>query len=395
MIGINQKERAYIKYKPSLTYSAKIMSMVEKETTYTPSESVASLLKNKPSGILGEIENELDIAKMMQERIAKCLEDSNVNGVSIADYLKNKKDPDGDKELTRKFEKDNAMAINGTSQAECLPLLLDSEQELESLSNLLNSHFYNNEVNKEHLEIAEEKDEAKMETTLKKDMSLGFTEQEYGKLQKDDFVLEICHRRLNNCKNLTKQINELLCTTVNTLYNGNVDDIVHKYGEAEIDVLDSINAINKIGFRRTAALGEEDKNRGNKLNNPAIKESMQSLFVRIGELKAQSDKILEWASSIDTDYDQNAYTQIVADAFDQVEYIQAEYEKAALEMFKQIRLDELVKIDIVSSLKEKRAIRQKIALISAIIEEKQSETFNPERFIQDFGLRNPGTMCSK
>lgn len=395
MIGINKKERDYIKYRPSLVYKKEILSLVEKTEAYTPDDSITNLLKTKPSGLLAEIDEASDIVEMMQERLEKCLEDTIVNDMTIKDYVSNATDDDGDKECIRVFDTSNALAINGTSQAECLPLLFDTKKELKSLSCFLNKYFYNNEANIEHLEHAEEKDEARITNLLNKDMANKLSESERTKLEKENFILEICHRRLNNCKNLTKQINELLCTTTNTLYNDCIDDVVCKYGEANIDVLESINDINKISFRKVAALCEEDKQRNKKLNSPSIKEDIQGLFVRIGELKAKSDKILEWATSIDTDYDQNNYTQIVTDAFDQVELIQAEFEKVALEVFKQIRLDEIVKNDIVDTLKEKKALRQKIALISSIIEEKKNGTFDSEELIKNLGLRNPGTMCSK
>ena len=395
MIGINSEERAYLKYKPSLEYKAKIQSIVTEDAGYVPSSVVENLLNKKPSGLLGEISDALDINKMMQERIAKCLEDTNVNGITVEDYLKNAKDKNGDKELVRKFDKDNAMAINGTTQAECLPLLLEMEDELNFLSGNINKHFYNNEANLDHLEVAEEKDNARLDILVEKDKANAFDRTSMDAIGFDNVILEVTSRRLDNCKNLSKQLNGLLCTTVNTYYNGNVDDVVQKYGEAQISTLVSINDVNKISFRGTAKLAQEDTLRSSKLNSVGIKNNLQDMFARVGELKQQSNEILNWALSIDTDYDQNQYTQIVSDAFDQVEFINQEYEKATLEIFKQIKLDEIVKNDIVDTMQQKRFARQKIALLSDIIKEKESDTFDPQEFVDSRGLRNPGTMCSK
>lgn len=395
MVGINNKERDYIKYNPSLTYSKKILSFVSEDTSYTPSDTIVNLLDKKPSGLLGDIQSELDINKMLQERLTKCLQDTNINGTTVAEYMQQAKRKDGDKELVRKFDKDNALAINGTSQAECLPLLLEMEEELLFLQERINQHFYNNEINLDHLEYAEEKDELKMNTLIDKDKQGTFTRLDRDNLAIDNLLLEVVYRRTNNCKNMSKQMNELLCTTVNTYYNGNVEDIVHKYGEADVKTLEHINEVNKISFRQTTALSEEDKLRNKKLNAPTIKADIQDMFSRICELKQRSNAILDFALSIDTDYDQNAYTQIVSDAFDQVEFINESFDQAALELFKQIKLDEIVKNDIVDTMKAKREARQKIALISDIIKEKQSGTFNATEFVNSRGLRHQGTLCSK
>jgi hypothetical protein len=395
MKGINSQERAYLKYKPSLKYDSKILSIVTEDAGYTPSSIVDNLLNKKPSGVLGEINELLDMNKMMQERLAKCLEDTNVNGITVSDYLKNARDKDGDKELVRQFNKDNARAINGTTQAECLPLLLEMEEELNYVSNNINKHFYNNEADTDHLETVEYKDDIRLDALVEKDKEGSLSNLDLDSIGFESVLLEIASRRVDNCRNFLKEINETLYSTVNTYYNDNIDSIVKTYGSTDITTLSVINDMNKVTFRSVSKLSEEDNLRNARLNSVDMKANLQEMLNRIGELKQQSHSILNFALSLDTDYDQNENTQIVSDAFDQVEFINEEYEKAILEVFKQIKLDELAKTDIIDTMKQKREARQKISLITDIIKEKESGTFNAELFVKSKGLRNAGTICSK
>lgn len=395
MPGLTKQEVLHLKYKPELGLRSHILSYVTVEPDYVPSDVVGNLLDKTPSGILGELSATIDMAQVLQNRIEKCLSDFSIEGTTFSDYVKALKDDNGDKELVRNFEKKNALALNGTSQAETYPLLYSMELELKDLQDNINDIFYNGSANMDHLDVAESKDKAKLQHLVESDIKGSINRTNHSKLETESVVLELTSRRMENCKNMLKDVNTLLCTTVNTYYNDNIDDIVHKYGEADSDVLSSINEINAISFRKSAQLAENDSTRNSKLNSNAIKKDLNQLFNRISTIKDNSNKTLEWALSIDTDYDQNAYTQIVADAFDQVEFANQEFEKATLEVFKQTKLDEVVRNDIVTSLQAKRYERQKYALISDILVEKKNGTFDPATFVNKRGLRNKGTVCSR
>lgn len=394
MAGLTRKEVSYLKYKPELGIRKKILSTVNMDESYIPLPALDRLLDKSPSGLLGEINDAIDMSKMLQERINKCMEDFSIEGQLFSSYVNELKSEDGDKEFVRSFEKKNALAINGTSQVDVYPLLYEAELELEQLKLYLSNKFYNTDSVEDLLE-ASELDVAKAEVVLKKDMNNTLTRADISKLDSDSSIIEITSRKLENCKNLMKQSNILLCSTVNTYYNGNVDDIVAKFGEADIEVLEVINQANIVSFRKSAMLCEQDATNNKKLNNPDIKDSLVSLLDRVMSIKDDSDKMLSWALAIDTDYDQNAYTQIVEDVFDKVEVARADYDKAILEVFKQIKLDDVVRNDIVSSLQAKRYERQKVALISDIIQEKKNGSFNAEAFVDDKGLRSQGTLCSR
>lgn len=394
---MNNKERSYIKYKPSLQYKSPILSVVERgEEGFNPSPSLQRLLERTPSGVLGEISDTIEDNKVLQKRLEKCLENDVIGGISFSDYAKNLKDKEGDKELVRDFEKQNANSLFGSTQAEVYPMLVEMEEELTTLGDFINQTFYSGGIDMDFLHVAEEKDKSNIDNLISMESSGAMSQLDVGKLQTQDVALEISAKRIDNCKNMQKSINAVLCSTVNTYYNGNIGEIVKAFGNADISVLESMNACNTVSFNRSVMESNNDILRNARSNTPSMKSSMLELFSKVSKIKDDDcSKMLQYALSIDTDSDQSVLTQIVSDMFDSIEFAQDEFQKVTLEVFKQVKSDQLVKNDIVNTVQAKRFERQKSKLISDIITEKKSGTFDAESFISDRSLEAPGTLCSR
>lgn len=393
---MDNKERLFIKYRPDIKYVPKILSIVNPDEIYEPSPIVNRLLDTIPSGIIGSLLDLKDDLDVLSQRLDKCLEGYNQGGMSFKDYASNLKDSNGDKELVMQFELKNGTSEDGSIQAEVYPLILDATQECDNLVALLNDQIYGGTADTNRLQKHEAEDKAFIDTIIAKEMNGELLEKDYNLLETRGALLEISSRSVKNSKNFIKDVNELLYTTINTYYNNSVVDIVSKFGEADSNVLEAIKDANRISFKKSVINVNNDLTRHRRLNKSGMKDGACRMFVNISKLRDfGSNDITKWVESIDTEYDSNPYTQIVADALDDVEFIHQEYTNAMGECFKQLKLDELVKSDLASTLLQKKYARQKLKLISDIITEKSNGPFDGETFCTKYKLTTPGTLCSK
>lgn len=393
---MDNKERLFIKYRPDIKYVPKILSIVNPDEIYEPSPIVNRLLDTIPSGIIGSLLDLKDDIDILSQRLDKCLEGYNQDGIKFKDYALNLKDNQGDKELVMAFESKNSAAEDGSIQAEIYPLLIDTMKECDNFVALLNEHIYKGKVDTNHLQKHEAEDKAFIDSVIEKEINGQLLEKDYNLLETRGALLEISSRSVKNSKNFIKDVNELLYSTINTYYNDSVVDIVSKFGEADSNVLEALKDANRISFKKSVIDVNNDLTRHRRLNKSGMKDGASRMFINISKLRDfGSNDITKWVEGIDTDYDSNPYTQIVADALDNVEFIHQEYTNAMGECFKQLKLDELVKDDLTSTLQQKKYARQKLKLISDIITEKTNGPFDGEVFCEKYKLTTPGTLCSK
>lgn len=390
------KERSFIKYRPNISYVPKILSIVNPSELYTPSPIVSRLLETTPSGMISNLLDLKDELDVLSQRLEKCLEGYMQDGISFRDYASNLKDNNGDKELVMQFESKNSTSESGSSQAEVYPLLIGSMQECDNLIKILNEQIYNNTANLNNLKASEDKDKAYLDAVVEKEMNGKLSDKEYNQIETRGILLEISSRSLKNSKNFIKDVNELLCSTINTYYNGSVADIVSKFGEADSNVLEALKDANRISFKKSVMDVNNDLTRHRRLNKNGMKDGAIRMLTNISKLRDYgSNDITNWIKTIDTEYDSNQYTQIVEDALDGVEFIHQQYTGAMGECFKQLKLDELVKSDLASTLQQKKYARQKLKLISDIITEKSNGIFDSQSFCTKHKLTTSGTLCSK
>lgn len=392
---MDNKERSFIKYRPDIKYVPKILSIVNPSATYEPTEVVSKLLDATPSGVIGGLLDAVDDMNVLSQRLSKCLDGYNAGGVTFKDYA-NRFKTKSDGESISRFELANRASEAGSIQAEVYPLILSTVNECEGMINILNKELYKNTIDLAYLQVAEEKDKAFMDKTIEREVEGKLTSKEYNAVETIVILVEIANRVLQNSKNFIKDMNNLLCSTIDTYYNGNIVDIVSKFGEAEINTLEAIKDTSRLSFKKSVMAVDNDMTRHNRLNRNDMKTGVIDMFLNISKLRDYGgNDISSWISTIDTDYDSNPLTQIVCDALDGIEFINTQYVAAMGECFKQVKLDELVKNDLSTTLLEKKYARQKLKLISDIISEKKNGSFKPEAFVEKQRLKLKGNLCSK
>lgn len=384
-----EKERSIIKYRPDLRYVPEILTNVDSKIEYIPSPLVDRITQKTPSGVLGELISSKEDAEVILEGLKKCV----ANDVDVNSYLN---DIANNPSKAKQIEKENASSPTGSTQLECIPLLLDIIEEYERLISLTTKLMYSDAVDLDKLDVLEKKDHMYIDDIVDKEINGILSNADKLNLETKVIEIESISKMSANSKKFLKDAISVLYSGLNRAYNGNIKDIVQAYGEAPIAVLEALKDTSKVEFKKTVMSCENDKVRLRRLNTGGMKQGMVATFQAIANLRdSQTNEICEWLSTIDTDYDQNPVTQVVEDALSSVEFIREEYERAKVEYFKQIKLDELVKNDIIATLKAKKIARQKLNLISDIISERRSNSFDVDSFIKSKGLMSSETLCTR
>lgn len=393
---INEQDRDIINYKPNLGFKPKILTMVEPTSSYTLPPAIQALTDVLPSSILDEIGGLLGDIDVLAKRMEMCLQDDVANGISFKDYQKEKKSANPNNDIINSYENYHKSDINGSTQGEVYPILLDMNKELSDYRDFLNNQFYNGNANYDYIDTVKEKEKAQIEKHIENDIGGTLSNSDFNKLQVQAQISNYAMERVNNAKNFIKDINKVLCSTANTYYNGSVKSVVQQFASADTSVLGDLNSMNKVRFNETVVKSQQDNRRDSKLNTPEIKQGMNEVVQKIATIKTSGiDNVVNWIKDIDTDYDQSPLTKVVSDALDRVEFVNSEYNKAVTELYKHNELDSMCKKDQINSLLEKKQARQIYNLISDIITEKDNNTFDLDKFIADKKLEHPGTLCTK
>lgn len=393
---MNNFEREYINYRPQLGFTPKILSKVSPTTAYQLPPAIDKLTEVLPSSILDEVGKLIDDISILQKRLENCMKDTIVEGISFEEYKKEKRGANPDFDVIDKFEIHQKEKIHGTTQGEVYPMLIELEDELTEYRDFLNKQFYNGNANYEHLETVREKEKNKIEKSIEKDTLGQLNEYEYKKMEVDVQLSRYALNRIENNKKFVKGLNKVLCSSVQTYYNGHIRDIVREFSNAPINVLEQLNGMNKISFKGAVIKSRQDSRRDSKLNTKEIKKSINTTMNQIAMIKTEnSNNVLSWIDSMDTDFDQSPTTMIIEDALDKIEFVEKEYDKSIKELYKHNELDRVLKEDQLSTLLEKKQSRQIFNLISDIVKEKKNNTFEIDKFISDRKLEHPGTLCTR
>lgn len=395
-MGINDKEREQLNYRPSIGYRPKILSIIDPKAMYEMPPIISRLTEVLGSDLLDDLTGLLGDINVLQKRMEQCLQDTDGNGVSFKEYKKEKRSANPDYDKIVAYESYHSTNLNGRTQAEVYPILIDMENELTEYREFINKQLFDGQADYEHTDTIRQKEKNKIDKFIESDIQGKLDKSTTRKLGVQAQITKYHQNRVENAKKFTKELNGVLCYSPNVYYNGNVRRVIEQYATADVQILDSLNSINKVKFNKTVVDSEKDKRRNIKLNSKESKQGMNTLMQNIANAKTiNNDVILEWAKTIDTDFDSSPLTQIVADILDKVEFVNAEYDKSIMEMYKHNKVDEMVKADQIQTLTNKKATRQVTNLISDIVTEKNSGTFNLDKFLLDRKLENPGTLCTQ
>lgn len=393
---INDKERERLKYRPQIGYKPKILSVVNPQSIYEIPPIIQRLTEVLASDLLDELTGLLGDINVLQRRMEQCLQDTECGGTTFKEYKKEKRSANPNYDKITAYENYNASNLKGKIQAEVYPILIDMEDELTEYRDFINQQFFEGQANYEHTDTVRQKEKNKIDKTIELDMQGKLDVKIQKNLSVQAQMTKYAQNRIENSKNFVKDLNGVLCYSTNTYYNGSIREVVGQYASADVKVLDNLNSINKVKFNKTVVDSEKDKRRNTKLNSKEIKKGMNTVMQTIANAKTNnSDTILEWAKTVDTDFDSSPLTQVVADILDKVEFINSEYDKSILELYKHNKVDEMVKADQIQTLIDKKATRQVTNLISDIINEKNNGTFELDKFLLDRKLENPGTLCTQ
>lgn len=382
---MRSQDRYILEYRPNIEYrppKSYYPIILKQHTEYTPSNNIFRAISLIPSGLLGEIEDNIQDAKMLANRIASCFDSK--------EYLKAREE---DKLKARDLLQQNSK-IEGNIQLETLPHVLNTIDNYEILEKILSTIIYKDNKNKDIKEL-EEIDKKYLDDLIDKQINNKMTDRDINILQTRVIEIEGINRLNNNNKTFIKNLHYMLCSTLNQGYNGNIKGIIKEYSEAENSVLKVLKQTKTVDFNKKSMILSQDEIRAERLNQSEMTVGLVKTFSAISELR-DNNLINEWLSKKDTNSDQDyIITKIMEESLSDVEFLKEEYNKAKVEFYKQIKLDELVKKDIVSSLEVKNEARKKYNLIKEILEEKESNSFTLESFISKRGLELEGTICSR
>lgn len=396
MNGINSEDRGILTYRPGLGYEPKILTKVESTSSYKMPPALQALTNVLPSSILDEITGLLGDIDVLAKRMEMCLQDDVADGISFKDYQKEKKSAEPNYDTINKYENYHKSDINGSTQGEVYPMLLDLSDELTGYRDFLNKQFYNGNANYDYIDTIRDKEKAQIEKHVENDINGELGNSDFNKLQVQAQISNYAMTRVDNAKIFIKDLNKVLCSTTNAYYNGNVKSVVKQYATASTSVLGDLNGMNKVRFNETVVKAQQDSRRDSKLNTPEIKQGMNDIAKKIADMKTSgADNVLNWIKNINTEHDTSPVTKIVADALDRIEFVNSEYNKVVTELYKHNELDAMLKQDQIGTLLDKKQARQVFNLISDIITEKDNNTFDLDKFIADKKLEHPGTLCTK
>ena len=251
---MKNSEVQLVKYRPNLKYTSPILTNVNPDVEFSPSPTLERLMNKTPSGILGELDNTIEEMEVILERLKRCETEKDVN-----EYIKAIQS-NGTK--AKDIEKANAFDITGTTQFECIPLLLDSIEECRKIKYMIKSSIYKDSTNSS-LKYYEHRDQTYIDFITKKELNKTMTMSELTTAESIAVMVDCASKMLSNTKSFVKGLISVLNNTLNEVYNGNIANIVQTYGSASLSVLTSLNDINKIQFKKACIECENDKIRYN------------------------------------------------------------------------------------------------------------------------------------
>ena len=392
---IDNKDLDFIHYRPDISYKPKILSIVDADKLYVPIPNIKRLLDTTPSSVLGNVLDTKEMASMMMQRLDKCLEDFSVEGISFPEYSKNLKSENPDYEILRKFEDNNKSSEHGSVQAEMYPSIYKIENEMTELFNILNNSVYDGHVNPNNLKFAEDNDHAYIEDIVEKDFNNDIKSKETCEIESMSVITEIVNRCSANSNIFLKGLNGSFSGTINAYYGGGITSVLNELFATDDNTLQALKDTSRLSFKKTILTMQNDTIRDQRLNRSGMKKNSIQNFLNISRIRDEEiNDLKELAFSIDTDYDRSPITKFVEDTLDDIEYIEDQYNLSIVECMKQIKLDELIKEDIINSLNNKKSARQRLNLISNVITEKKNDSYSIDMFINKNKLLEAGTICS-
>lgn len=202
----------------------------EELTAIRASDILASI-----SGIQNHVQNLLS-------EIESSLSKDATNGISVKDYMEARKS--GNVSITTAFEQAHE-GLDGKTEGEALPFLLDAQAELQFLSDCINQRFFSGTADLSDLSSARDSEESQIQEIYRQ-----YTQDpsfSWETIRMDNHFRDVLNQRVQDIGTFVSDIDQMLHTTIQQDANG-YPDILIQDTLGWIDHLSDFRQFNALHF---------------------------------------------------------------------------------------------------------------------------------------------------
>lgn len=425
---MNEQERRHIEYRPQLTYSRDLSYVARKfglppssASDYQMPPELADVVSLPATGVLMDA---MDVRGRVGTLVSDLLKGADLPGpVPLAEYLKAREE--GDLAAVAAFEDFHSNELEGATQGEVVPLLLEIADEMEDLVTEIKTTFFLDDLKDDELEEAMAEEQAMLEALIAEDMkargdsSSASTQASQDTLSRPTVgglarpsvydkqglatraqLLHASTKQIAAASSTLDRIEKVLKHTTNDTFKGNIRGMIGNLSAMPASARVGVSKMNELRFAQSVAKGRAILAQKRAFDGKTVRKKLWEL---IRELTRQWQEsclpVLQWLNSIDLIGLDGASTQMVENMLESIEQVKMELDDALLDLLKQTALDEGHRSKLLEAIGAKKEDRQTIALLDSMKE--QFDFDDPDvqrqirRLVENNGLEQPGTIFTR
>lgn len=338
--------------------------------TYTPSEALVEYIEISPVAVVqGIVELQLKLDTFTR-KIIDYLNDNRANRPPVNDYILAR--AVNDYSVIQAFEEE-AFDIEGTVEADMLPVLLDLHDEMDMLFRFSNSYLYQNRLVEpipfDKLQV-EEEDIVKHAIELDKNLQL-----DTDALHEQNHLLQYLHHRVEMVDRFVDGLDGIITTTPEDAYGVGVEAAIGSIENIHTDIvkeditnttpaifssgflLDSMKQMNTLRFEKQAQYVYDSSQRMSRLVDRDTKAGLLAQVVALQYEKLNSRHLFQWMERISPEDDLNPLNAIFFDLLEGSEEVLDLADTLVQDLYRTVELERIQLEDYADSLYAKKLIR--------------------------------------
>jgi len=396
---MRSQDRYLLEYRPKLEWQVDILGVVEaiglpEDTvdSYQMPDEIKTLLDNPAAEAFRAVTDLLNTINTLKDDLSICLH----NTGGFLDYKESLEN--NNLQSTDQYLNYYTGSLGGSTQAEVYYLLHQMMDEFNDLSEYIANEFFGENLSNQSIDSIRSKELMFFNDVVAGHMS-DPSNSALAAYPIRAAMVRAMTWRVINAQVFVDDLSNVLKTTLNDHYSGQIVDLVAGLIDTPGQLLDQMQQMNEVAFTKASGQTAEIMERMQRLNSPQYKDSMQVQAKEMAELKLTGINVMKWAENLDLDNDNDPFVSYIGDVAIAVQEIEEAFENQLVDLYKFNMLDERIKSDYVRALQEKRKIRQ-IHNIIADIRDSQVNNSEPARLVADKfvkaqSLQQPGTICTE
>lgn len=388
---MNQSERQYIEYRPSI--KERVFQLIpstieaEKYESFFP-DAIKMQIDYPYIDTINKVKDLLQNLNNMINNISKALSNLSIGGNEFLNYQKDL----SVKELFDDYHQNN---INRNIKGEVYPILLDLKNGVTQVSDFIAKDLFDlekiNLEDDEEVKKIENIESKKIINTANKFIENGLLTDEIYELQNKNKFNMASIKLLNKYEKITDKMSSLLDLKISDYFSSDIDSLITGLSSANEDILSQLNQISEIKFNKLKNELDIIKERINQIASIDREKIYLNEIIKINDLINKNRQVVAWMHRLKTPLYMNGMNDFLEESLDVIEDAFNEYELALVDFYRHIELKEIEYDKYIDKLIQKEKSKQMYQITDDIKNnfnyEENNKAKQVQRFINQYTLK--------